>query len=128
MVERFEGAESIRAINTRLELAYTLTALGRYDEAVTLSRNGLEAFRRKYDDRNPVVNRARLLLGDALRGQGRFAEAEPLLLASYSALSGGSAVGLAKRWSRNALQALVRLYDAEGKPQEAAKYRSLLGR
>jgi serine/threonine protein kinase len=126
--ERFEGAASIDAINTKLELAHTLTALGRYDEAVALSRDGLEAYGRKYDDKSPMVNRARLLLGDALRGQGRFAEAEPLLIASYSALSGGSAGGLARAWSRNALQALVRLYDAEGKPQQAAKYRSLLGR
>jgi len=128
MVERFEGSESILAISTKLELAHTLTALGRYDEAVTLSRDGLQAFRRKYDDKSPLVNRARFLLGDALRGQGRFAEAEPLLLAGYTALSSGSAAGLAKTWSRGALQALVRLYDAEGKPQEAAKYRSLLGR
>ena len=128
MVERFQGATSLEAISTKLELSYTLTALGRYDEAVTLSREGLEAYRRKYDDKSPLVNRARFLLGDALRGQGRFAQAEPLLLTSYSALSGGSALGLSRAWSRNALQALVRLYDAEGKPQEAAKYRSLLGR
>jgi len=30
------------------------------------------------------------------------------------------------RWRRDALNGLVRLYDAEGKPAEAAKYRALL--
>jgi hypothetical protein len=30
------------------------------------------------------------------------------------------------RWRRDALNGLVRFYDAEGKPAEAAKYRALL--
>ena len=67
---------------------------------------------------------ARTFLGEALRGEHRFAEAEGLLLASYARFEHPNMV--TARWRRDALNGLVRLYDAEGKPDEAAKYRALL--
>ena len=125
MVERFQGATSLEAISTKLELIHADGARP-IRRGCDVEPGGPEAYRRKYDDKSPLVNRARFLLGDALRGQGRFAQAEPLLLASYSALSGGSALGLSRAWSRNALQALVRLYDAEGEPKPPNTDRGLV--
>jgi serine/threonine-protein kinase len=125
MTERFGGDNANETITTKLQLAYTLTALGKYNEAASLATQGLAALRAKYNDHAPFVNRARYLLGDALRGQHKYAEAEALLLSSYADLSKGSGRGLGKSWADSARAALARLYDAEGKPDEAQKYRAL---
>jgi hypothetical protein len=66
------------------------------------------------------------VLGDALRAQGSYAEAEPLLLAGYKRFE--TPKPITERWRRYALGALVRLYEAEGRPDEAAKYRAVMAR
>ena len=55
--------------------------------------------------------------------QGRFAEAEPLLLKGYDGMSPPPAVEDRKR---EALQRIVDLYDAWGKPDKAAEWRAKL--
>jgi hypothetical protein len=67
--------------------------------------------------------RAKLRLGDALRGQGKPAEAERLLLAAHTTFSRRSTTN---NWARGATKALVRLYEAQGRLDEAAKYSTLL--
>lgn len=62
-------------------------------------------------------------LGHALRGQGHSAAAEPLLLGAYKRFSPVNAV--TQHWHDFAVLALVKLYEAEGKPHEAAKYRGV---
>jgi hypothetical protein len=71
-----------------------------------------------------MVFRARTRLGDALRGEGNYAEAEPLLLASYGRFAIPNSV--TRPWRAAALHALVRLYEAQGRTEDAAKYRGLL--
>lgn len=71
---------------------------------------------------------AKSLLGAALAGQQKHAEAEPLLLAGYE--------GMKQRQNRippqsrfqvaDSAERLVQLYDAWGKPAEAAKWRAEL--
>jgi len=63
---------------------------------------------------------AKLYLGEALRGQGRLPEAEPLLLEGYRAVMGSAS---SRRDRPFATASLVRLYEAEGRYDEAAKYR-----
>jgi hypothetical protein len=70
---------------------------------------------------SPVVIRTYLYLGDALQAQGKFMEAESLLLPRYRALNQSSRFAKASR--RFAGEALVRLYEAQGRSDEAAKYR-----
>jgi hypothetical protein len=60
---------------------------------------------------------ARSQLGESLCGQGRFAEAEPLLIAACEALRGDARVPLpaktkGKDLKREALERVIRLYEA----------------
>jgi serine/threonine-protein kinase len=66
------------------------------------------------------------LRGACLAGLGRFEEAEPLLLDSYVVLERE----LSKRsvFTLGILESLVELYDAWGRPAEAARYRAMLPR
>ncbi len=66
------------------------------------------------------------LLGASLTGQGKFAEAEPLLLDAYSQMQ-DNAETIPEDYRddriREARERIVNLYEAWGKPDQAAKYR-----
>lgn len=68
------------------------------------------------------------LLGGALLGQKKYAEAEPLLMAGYEGLSKHTATNAAvgKTRLRQAVTRLVELYTGWGKPEEAAKWKRVL--
>jgi hypothetical protein len=70
----------------------------------------------------------RSLLGEALHGQKRYADAEPLLRAGYEGLKRRQAQIPPQDKDRltDALRRLVRLYEARGKPDEAARWRQEL--
>jgi serine/threonine-protein kinase len=63
-------------------------------------------------------------LGEFLTNQGRYDEAEPLLLESYENLK--SSQGTNNPRTRLALKRLVALYEASGNSGAAEKYRALL--
>jgi serine/threonine-protein kinase len=121
---RYLGAGALDVANTDTELAYALVRLGRYEEAEHVANEALGNFRRLFDDRNALVYFSRILVGEALRGEHRFAEAETLLLAAYARFEHPNTI--TKRWRGDALAALVRLYEAEGKPVEAERYRAIM--
>src|SRR5205823_2513418 len=82
MRRRLLGPDVVNIGISDLDLAYTLAITGDdYHEAEALSRDALRIFRQQLGDNNALTARARTHLGDALRGQGRLAEAEPLLVA-----------------------------------------------
>jgi hypothetical protein len=66
------------------------------------------------------------LLGGALLGQKKYADAEPLLLSGYEGMKQREAKlrFFERKHMTDALDRLVRLYDAWGKPDEAAKWRA----
>jgi tetratricopeptide (TPR) repeat protein len=121
---RFLGNETVDVAVAELDLAYALIMNERYEEPAVLARDAIRILRRQLGDGNSLVYHARAHLGDALRGQGKLAEAEPLLLAAYAKFE--SPKPIARQWHRYAVAALVRLYEAKGRPDEAAKYRALL--
>ncbi len=61
-------------------------------------------------------------LGECLTTQKRYAEAEPLLVESYTILN--SRLGQRDPRTKEALGRLVELYDLWGKPAPAAQYRA----
>jgi serine/threonine protein kinase/tetratricopeptide (TPR) repeat protein len=71
---------------------------------------------------HPDLSAARSALGGCLVALGRYQEAEPLLLESYDVLR--SKCSERSLVVRTAAQRLVRLYEAWGKPQSAARYRA----
>jgi len=71
---------------------------------------------------------ARSLLGASLLGQKKFAEAEPLLLAGYEGLR-SRAEKLPpedKPLLKEAVQRVIKLYEAAGKPAQAADWKRRL--
>ena len=66
-------------------------------------------------ENNTRIARAESALGASLGGLGRFQEAEPLLLRSYSILK-----------EKAEAQRLVDLYESWGKPASALEYRAFL--
>ena len=69
------------------------------------------------------------LLGEALLGQGRHAEAEPLVVSGYEGLKAREASIPPQARSRldEAAERVVRLYEAWGKPAQAAAWKAKLG-
>jgi tetratricopeptide (TPR) repeat protein len=71
---------------------------------------------------------ARSLLGAALAGQQKYAEAEPLLRAGYEGLQAREEAvpPQSQHFLTEALERLVQLYDAWGKPEQAREWRHKL--
>jgi tetratricopeptide (TPR) repeat protein len=99
----------------------------RYADAEVVLRPALDSKKKKSTDTWDRYD-TEAMLGASLAGQGRYSEAEQLLLTGYE--------GLRKREStipspdRSALQhageRIVRLYQDWGKPEEAAEWREKL--
>src|SRR5262249_52026322 len=71
---------------------------------------------------------ARSMLGASLAGQKKYAEAEPLLVQGYEGMQQREAKVPtdAKHWLTEALERLVRLYEAMGQKDKAAAWRKKL--
>jgi hypothetical protein len=69
------------------------------------------------------------LLGAALLGQGRYSEAEPLIVAGYKGMKERQAkIAVHDRsWLREAAERVVRLYEDWGKAERAAMWKAKLG-
>jgi serine/threonine-protein kinase len=120
---RFLGDEAVDVAISELDLAYALIMSDTYDEPAVLARDAVRVLRRQFGDDHAMVALARAHLGDALRGQGRLAEAESLLLAAYARFEPPRPG--TRQWRGYTLGALVRLAEARGRPDEAARYRAL---
>jgi hypothetical protein len=70
--------------------------------------------------------RARTVLGGSLVHQGRYEQAEGLLLQSQRVLTEQATVAKIRPHYIECLRVLVRLYDSWNKPEKAAEYRALL--
>ena len=68
-------------------------------------------------------------LGGALTGQGKYGEAEPLVLKGYDGVTAHEAKLPAEAKPRllEAAERVVRLYEAWGKPDKATEWKGKLG-
>ncbi len=103
-------------------LSEFLPDVGRADEAECLLRARLENGLRLLSPRSTELARSKSLLGAVLERKGRFAEAEPLLLEGYEGLR--DQLAPAHGDSRLALERIITLYSAWGRPQDVAEYRA----
>jgi serine/threonine protein kinase/predicted Zn-dependent protease len=114
------------AIGTKLVvLGSILLKQQNYNEAEAVLRECL-AIRQKYLPDDWATYNAQSLLGDALLGQRRYVDAEPLLLAGYEGIKAREAqtTGERKILAFDALHRLPRLYDAWGKNKEAKRWQA----
>ena len=123
MARRFEGPNSPRVTDGELDLSIALTMTSQYDQSLEVARDATRILRLKYPATSPLVLRADIHIAEALRGKGRYVEAESLLLPAFKAFESGR--GFSKRPREHAVDALVRLYQAQGRSADAAKYEAL---
>jgi serine/threonine protein kinase len=108
-------------------LADAYLAAGRWTEAEAAARKGLDARTRKAPDDWPRFHTLSLL-GAALAGQKKHAEAEPLLIAGYKGLKALEArmPSPSRGRVRIAAARIVPFCDAWGKTDRAAEWRKAL--
>jgi tetratricopeptide (TPR) repeat protein len=110
------------------EIGSLLLLRSRWSEAESFLRESL-AIREKLVLEDWERYHAMSLLGGALLGQGRHAQAEPLIVPGYQGLKAREA-GIALRERpllREAAERVVRLYEDWGKPESAATWKAKLG-
>ena len=100
---------------------------GRPAEAAPLLRHALGVQQESLPAGDWRLGATRSLLGDAYTRLSRFADAEPHLLGAFALLRvTPDPQGLETREARDNLARLVALYEAWGRPEKAAPYRSPL--
>jgi eukaryotic-like serine/threonine-protein kinase len=123
MARHFDGPDHPRITDSEIDLSIALTMTGRFDESLEVARDAKRILRLKYPSTSPLVLDVDIAIADALRGAGRYAQAESLLVPAFKAFESGR--GFSKRPREYAVEALVRLYEAQGRSAEAAKYAAL---
>jgi tetratricopeptide (TPR) repeat protein len=114
-------------------LAGDLVGLGRLLLRQSRWAEAEPLLRKSLDIRNLAGGRGRYhalnLLGGALLGQGRYVDAEPLIVQGYEGMKPrGASIAVGERSSlREAGERVVRLYEAWGKPEQAAAWKAKLG-
>jgi tetratricopeptide (TPR) repeat protein len=105
-----------------VNLAALLIRAGKPAEAEKLMQEALRILRKTFPGDHGDIANARSVLGSALAAQHRYAEAEPHLVESYERLL--VRFGPTHRRTRAALDRLTAMYEASGRPQKAAEYRT----
>ena len=98
-----------------------LNKLGRGDEAEKVLREAVKLREENLPERHFMAALSKGALGEFLATQKRFAEAEPLLLASYESLKSSQSADSPR--IRTAAQRLVTLYTDSGRPADANNFR-----
>jgi tetratricopeptide (TPR) repeat protein len=109
-------------------LGLNLLKQAKWSEAETLLREGLTIYAKARPDDWLRFN-TMSLLGGALLGQGRYAEAEPLIVPGYEGLKARAAKIPAPDKPRlsEVAERVVRLYEAWGQPEQAKAWKAKLG-
>ncbi len=118
-----EHPNTLTSINNMVAL---LNARVRYAEAEQLVRESLPINIRIRGENHWRTAEARSLLGEALAGLERYDEAETHLLDGHAGLDASLPGGRRTKKLPPSIERLVRLYDAWGKPDQAAEWRAKL--
>jgi TolA-binding protein len=124
-VKKGPGADALALAALQAQVAYDLLRAGQFAAAEPILRDCLAIREKKEPDAWTTFN-TQSLLGGALLGQKKYAEAEPLLLKGYQGMKKQEAKipPQGKVRLSEALERLARLYEATNKPDEARKWRA----
>ncbi|MGH7578449.1 MAG: tetratricopeptide repeat protein [Longimicrobiales bacterium] len=123
-IQLTRGEDHMGVASMKRMLGRVLMKSGEHEEAESLLRDAVRAHSEQFGTDYPLTVRARFYLGDVLRAQGAFDEAEPLLVEAYDHYL--KARGANSRATRMIAESLEKLYEATDRPAEAARYRALL--
>jgi hypothetical protein len=116
------GPQHLGVARSSEVLAELLARTGRPREGLLLAQQAVETHTREVSAHHWRTAMARSVLGDCLVRLNRFAEAEPLLISSLETLEHTRGNG-AERQARITRGRIVHLYEAWGRPKQAAAYR-----
>jgi hypothetical protein len=124
---RKDGADSTSVANTGVTLGKILIARQKFTDAEPVLREALAVLEKKLPRDSQTFN-ARSLVGGALAGQKKFAEAEPLLVSGYESMKQREAQMPPGNKGRikDALERLVQFYTDWGQPEKAATWQQKL--
>lgn len=123
-IRRKELGEDHHEVATSLNnIANVLYHNGQYAEAEKLQRQAIAIYQKSLKPEHWMIHRSRSHLGACLTKLKRYAEAEEQLLLAYAGLK--AARGEQNETTRRTVSRLVELYEAWGKPDQAASYRAL---
>jgi tetratricopeptide (TPR) repeat protein/tRNA A-37 threonylcarbamoyl transferase component Bud32 len=125
--QKKDGAHALNTATALAHLGLNLLAQKKYDEAETVLSDCLNIREQKLPD-NWITFHTRSLLGAALLGQTKHAEAERLLLEGYEGMLQRRAQIPPNGQARldEARARLVELYEATGQKEKAAEWRQKL--
>ena len=118
------GEEHPYVAGTERSLGDTLMKAGKANLAQAHLEEAERIYLLTYDAEHPNLLVTRSFMGRCLTLQGRYAEAEALLLSVYPLLQ--ERLGPSHRRTQGTVAALVELYEAWGRPDKAAECRALL--
>jgi tetratricopeptide (TPR) repeat protein len=127
VVRERDGPQSVPYDAELVGLGLNLLRQHKHAEAEIALRDCLALRTKQQPDAWATFN-VQSMLGDALLGQKRYAEAEPLLKDGYEGMKAREKAipPPAKARLTEALERLVRLYEAWGKPEQAEPWRRQL--
>jgi eukaryotic-like serine/threonine-protein kinase len=114
------GPQSMSYVTVMSALGKSLVGMRRYAEAETLLRRVLTLDHAKRPSPNFIRDRTQLWLALALAGQGKYSEAEPVLRQNFSVTR---RMGFVLSDLQMTSEALMKIYESQGRPAEAARYR-----
>jgi eukaryotic-like serine/threonine-protein kinase len=118
------GPEDPDTIDSAADLALAYESQGKFSASEPLAREAVE-FDRKVRPDDWERFRAESLLGASLAGRKKYAEAEALLLEGYQGMAARKDRTAVPEWYHldRAREWIVHLYQAWGKPKQAAEWR-----
>ncbi len=121
LLRQYMGPEHPLTASTAGTLGLTLTREGKAVEGEPYLREALMIRKKILPQGDVSISSSVSALGECLTMQQRYVEAEPLLNDSYKELK--SKLGDQEKRTAEARRRLVKLYDAWGKPDQAAQFR-----
>jgi tetratricopeptide (TPR) repeat protein len=127
LVKQEAGADSSAFAAQLMLISQNLLAQNKFADAEVLLRQSLAIRRKKTPDDWTTFN-TQSMLGGALMGQRKYAEAEPLLVQGYEGMKQRAAKIPPQGRTRpaEAMERLVRLYEGWGKSKVAVAWRQAL--
>ena len=121
--EKYLGFDHFRVDQIAVSLAQAENRLGRYSEAELLARKAYEGLQKSFAPESAWPAAARRELAIGLKGQDKFAEAEPLMVADFEQHL--DTLGSQAERTQKALARLIGLYERWGRESEVARLRTM---
>ncbi len=121
---RLLGNDHPRTATAMHNLASSYYRLSEYARAEPLFQEAIETRRRVLGETHPSTARSRARLSEMFVAQRRYGDAEPLALAASQGFL--ASLGAVHELTQSTVRELAQLYDAWGKPAQAAEWRSKL--